>query len=271
MLCTAWDDRSPHFETYWHGFITSAEYSWSPGKRLLEDFDQAYLQREHGITFNDYVALYFELRKAAIFWERSFMLNGSRLDLGNILSDMNSLAHWLPPIDTTKIGKKDYTNLLIKLPDHDSPGTWSEKYNQRLNEAETIINEYKNTASVLDGLYKKSKRNRYHWKVFSAVNDFQLTAPKLMVALKKCDTKDSELMHEGIKDVKFALKEFSDAWENLQKVYSETRFLAYPSDYVPDRYFHFASHREDLTWMVQVEEMFHTMVSKWLNELEAIR
>ena len=30
MLCTAWDDKSPHMENYWRGFIASAEYSWSP-------------------------------------------------------------------------------------------------------------------------------------------------------------------------------------------------------------------------------------------------
>ena len=267
MLCTAWDDRSPHFETYWHGFITSAEYSWSPGKRLLEDFDQAYLQREHGITFHNYIALYYELRRAAIFWEKSFLLKGSRLDLNNILSDMNHLAHWLPPQETTNAGKKDYTNLLIKLPDPQNPGTWSAKYDQRLNEADSIINEYKNTDSILDDLYKRSKRNRYHWKVFSAVNDFQVTAPKLLIALGKCDTNDATLLSKGIEQVKLALEEYKDAWENLQMVYNETRFFAYPSDYVPDRYFHFASQREDLTWKVQVEELFHEMVIQWLSEL----
>jgi hypothetical protein len=26
MLSTAWDDRSPHYETYWRGHIASAEY-----------------------------------------------------------------------------------------------------------------------------------------------------------------------------------------------------------------------------------------------------
>ena len=48
MLCTAWDDSSPHMETYWRGIIASAEFSWSPTKRNLQEYETAYLQREFG-------------------------------------------------------------------------------------------------------------------------------------------------------------------------------------------------------------------------------
>ena len=27
VLCTAWDDTSPHMETYWREFIATSEYS----------------------------------------------------------------------------------------------------------------------------------------------------------------------------------------------------------------------------------------------------
>ena len=45
VLCTAWDDKSPHMENYWRGFIASAEYSWSPEGRSLGEFDNAWLQK----------------------------------------------------------------------------------------------------------------------------------------------------------------------------------------------------------------------------------
>jgi len=48
VLCTAWDDLSPHMENYWRGFIAAAEYSWSPSGRTLEEYDSAWLQREFG-------------------------------------------------------------------------------------------------------------------------------------------------------------------------------------------------------------------------------
>ncbi len=50
MLCTAWDDKSPHMENYWRGFIAAAEYSWSPNGRTLEEYDNAWLQKEFGIS-----------------------------------------------------------------------------------------------------------------------------------------------------------------------------------------------------------------------------
>ena len=56
MLCTAWDDNSPHMETFWRGFIASAEYSWNPDGRSLEEFDIAWLQREFGI-FSTWIIL----------------------------------------------------------------------------------------------------------------------------------------------------------------------------------------------------------------------
>ena len=52
------------------------------------------------------------------------------------------------------------------------------------------------------------------------------------------------------------MRDFDQAWSNLKSVYAITRFIVYPVNYVPDRYFHLASQREDLTWMIQVEELF---------------
>ncbi len=49
MLCTAWDDKSPHMENYWRGFIAAAEYSWSPEGRSPVEYDKAWLQREFGL------------------------------------------------------------------------------------------------------------------------------------------------------------------------------------------------------------------------------
>jgi len=52
--------------------------------------------------------------------------------------------------------------------------------------------------------------------------------------------------------------------KEVENVYGETRFISYPPDYIPDRYFHLASQREDLTWMIQPEELFINMIQKWL-------
>jgi len=267
MLCTAWDDCSPHFETYWRGFIASAEYSWSPELRSLEEFDLAYLQREFAVSEPDYPRIYSMLTEAAIFWDRAFLKSGPRTEIRNALINLPGLAHWIPESEKKKQQEKtDFTNILIDLPDHGNPGKWTKDYEERLDAAQKIIDNYTRTSETLDNLYESSKRNHYHWEIFKALNDFQVTAPKLLLALKQCDTADENLLNEGKKKVVASVDEFETAWENLKKVYSETRYISYPPEHVPDRYFHFASQSEDLSWMIQAEELFHKMIREWMEE-----
>lgn len=266
MLCTAWDDQSPHMETYWRGWIASAEYSWSPGGRTLEEYDEAYLRREYGITMSNYAELYASLREAAQFWEKAYNRKGNRTDMENALMNMPQLAHWMPPQDENAPLRIDFTDRLIELPDPDHPGNWSKKYEDRLEEAASISSQYLITSQKLKELYDQSGRNRYHWEVLSAINSFQITAPHMLLALKQCDTSDKNRQKSGMKEVKSALNEFNRAWDHLKNVYSKTRFISYPDGYVPDHYFHYASQSEDLTWMIQPEELFQGMIEQWMGE-----
>ncbi len=266
VLTTAWDDRSPHMETYWRGFIASAEYSWNTGGSSLDEFQKAYMQREFGTQVN-YTELYFKLRSAAHFWETSLVRKGNRMDIENALLDLPGVAHWVA--ETQRNGKKNrgnYKEIVTDLPDLDNPGQWSRKYSERLNNAEKQLIAYNETSQKLGELYKASMRNRYHWKLFSALNDFQITAPKLLLALKRCDVANKAEQKKGFASVQEALKNFDAAWANLKAVYEETRYISCPDNYVKDRYFHFASQREDLTWMIQVEELLHRLIRKWLEK-----
>lgn len=268
MLCTAWDDRSLHMETLWRGYIASAQYSWNPGVMSLDEYDKAYLQKEYGTFIPDYGSLYLWLRGAAEFWEKAFNHTYDRLHIQNALLPLPGIAHDLSPEEARKIRseKIDYTKKLIQLPDPDHPGKWKEKYADRLEVAEKLLDEYPDVSEKLRQLYRTSFRNRYHWEVFRALNDFQMTAPKLLLALKQCDTKKAGARRKGIMMVERALEDFDRSWEHLKEVYSRTRFISYPPDYVPDRYYHFASQREDISYMIQVEELFHQMVRDWIKE-----
>ncbi len=265
VLTTGWDDRSPHMETYWRGFIASAEYSWNTKDRSLDEYQLAYMQREFGPDAA-YTDLYKQLRDAAHFWETSLVRKGNRMDVKNALFQLPGIAHWLPEDDRKSVkDKKNYEDIVIELPDLNNPGDWTKKYKSRLDEAEKQCNIYESTKTQLEDLYKVSIRNQYHWKVYSALNNFQITAPKLLLALKQCDVEGIDSKEKGFKAVKKAMIDFDSAWANLKKVYSETRYISYPANYVSDRYFHFASQREDLTWMIQVEDLLHPMVDEWLD------
>ncbi len=262
VLSTGWDDRSPHMETYWRGFIATAEYSWNTKDRNLDEYQLAYMQREFGpeAAFTD---LYLQLRAASVFWEKVFMKAGSRMETKNALFQLPGIHH--DASENTGFGEMDFSKLLIELPDLNNLGEWSKKYKDRLEMAKELCDIYAGTSQQLENLYLVSTRNRYHWKLFSALNDFQITAPKLLLALEQCDVANKSKRKEGFASVKKALDKFEVTWAELVNVYAETRIIAYPENYVSDRYYHFASQREDLTWMIQVEELLYPLVNKWLE------
>ncbi len=265
MLCTAWDDKSPHMENYWRGFIASAEYSWSPNGRTLGEYDSAWLQREFGLSMPDYLSFFDLLRKGSILWYEAYYKNGNRLDDESALQSLQRLEHWLPALEGQEKVCFDYTSKLIELPDLNNPGSWSQKYISRIERAQIEENNNKVITERLEDLYNSSKRNRYYWTLSSALYKLQFTAPQLLLALRECDTPDTNLQKAGIVKVKKAITDFRQAWTELESVYGETRFVSYPSSYIPDRYFHLASQTEDLTWMIQPEKLFAGMIEKWLQ------
>jgi len=267
-LCTAWDDSSPLMETYWRGFIAAAEYCWSPGLRDLPAFERAYFQREFGPECTTYPELYRDLSEAARFWARAFFPSGTRRSRQNALLELPGIAHWEKPSTQKEKTRIDYAQKLIGLPDKDHPGQWSKKYQDRLKEAKKEIKRYQNSSKILSELLKKSRRNRYHLQVLQVINNFQVTAPRLLLALKECDTANKGKQKEGLQLVKEALEEFKTSWEDLEKTYAKIRFLSYPPNYVKDRYFHFASQREDLSFMIQAEELYHELIRQWLEEMK---
>jgi|WetSurMetagenome_2_1015567.scaffolds.fasta_scaffold08399_2 hexosaminidase len=265
MLCTAWDDKSPHMENFWRGFIAAAEYSWSPKGRTLEEYDNAWLQREFGLSVPDYVSFNRQLRRGSALWYEAYFKNGNLLSDENTLQSMQRVEHWLPALEGQEKIQFDYTTKLIELPDLKFPGSWSRKYKERLDRALTEADNYKTLSDRLVGLNNTSKRNRYYWQLSLALYNFQSTAPKMLLALKQTDSADETQRKSGFENVKKTLREFQLAWSEVQSVYSQTRFVSYPDNYIPDRYFHLASQREDLSWMIQSEELFFGMIEKWLQ------
>ena len=265
MLCTAWDDKSPHMENYWRGFIASAEYSWSPNGRTLEEYDNAWLQREFGISMPDYLSFNNQLRKGSVLWYDAFFRNGDLLSDENALQSLTQLEHWLKPLEGREKTEFDYTSKLIELPDLKSPGLWSQKYKDRLDRAIIEMNNYKNLSERLTDLYNTSKRNRYYWSLSKALYDLQSNTPNILLALKECDSGDKVQQQSGFENVKTAMNDFQKVWTEVRSVYGQTRFVSYPANYIPDRYFHLASQREDLTWMIQAQEIYFGMIEKWMQ------
>lgn len=265
LLCTAWDDASPHIENFFRGFIAAAEYCWSPKGRSLDEFDTAWLQKEFGVSMPDYMDFVSQLRKGSELMYSAFYRKGTWMDSENELLALPRVEHWLKPVEGMENRKLDYGSILIDLPDPNSPGSWSAKYKDRLEKSRIEMGKYSSLLEELEDLQNRSKRNRYYWQLSIALHDLQVTAPQMLLALKQSDTADAKLRQKGIEAVRQALRNYDQAWTNLKQTYAETRFISYPVNYVPDRYFHLASQREDLSWMVQADEKIHEQIIDWLQ------
>jgi hypothetical protein len=156
----------------------------------------------------------------------------------------------------------------MDLPDPGAPGDWSIRHKDRLDLALREIQRYERTSRQIADLLRKARRNRFHLEILAAINDFQVAAPGLLIALQRSDEAGSGNRRSGMEEVEKALEAFNRSWGKLKSVYSRTRFIAYPEGHVEDRYHHFASQREDLTWMIQVEEQLHQKVRAWLENLK---
>jgi hypothetical protein len=266
MLCTAWDDKSPHMENFWRGFIAAAEYSWSPNGRSLDEYNDAWLKKEFGISVPDYIPLNNQLRRGSVFWYEALFKHGDMMDEANALQSLPQVEHWLPSVEGRERIQYDFTSRLIGLPDLNSPGSWSNKYKILLDRARIEKDSYNDLSGRLRDLLNSSKKNRYYWSLSLALYNLQSTMPDLLLALKESDSVDSVAQRAGQEKVVQAVKNFYLAWDNVKNTYSKTRFISYPENYVPDRYFHLASQREDLTWMIQPEELYIGMIEKWLKQ-----
>lgn len=253
MLCTAWDDKSPHMENYWQGFIAAAEYSWAPRKKSLEDFDKAWTRKEFGIAIPDWASLHASLRYGSELWYEALFENGTWMDDDNMLQSLKQVEHWLKPMKDREKIQMDYGAKIIALPDKAKPGEWTKKYKDKLVKSGKVMKDYTAYMAELRELENTSTRNQYFWQLSAALYRFQCATPNLLLVLQKMDNGDISLQSNLLAN---AIQEIHSSFDYLCEVYSETRFISQPEGFVKDRYFHIASQREDLTWMIQAQELF---------------
>ena len=79
ILCTAWDDCSPHFETYWRGFHDFAFFSWNYKDTKVEDVHAIFRHRFYAPALSD-TSFEFQdlLEQALVFWETALIEKGHR-------------------------------------------------------------------------------------------------------------------------------------------------------------------------------------------------
>lgn len=245
ILCTAWDDCSPHFETYWRGFYDFAFFSWHYSDAKADELHAMFRHRFYAPALSD-PSYEFEdlLEKSLPFWETALLEKGDRNNY--------------------------HTNIeLIQLPSQEKTGTWSEKYQNKIHDATEAIKQYEVIKDRIEKAKQLARRNEYSLMIMEQINDLQIYPAKLLLLLSKFDKANSAADKQAAKDkIKKYVSNFSEVRKNYEDVYSMTRILNNPADYIADQnhHEHLANGTRNNDWMFVYELAMNQKINDWINE-----
>lgn len=214
ILCTEWDDCSPHFETFWRGLYFFSLFSWNYKDIPLDQAEAMYRHRFYGSALSNSSFEFQDLMEQSLnFWEKALIEKGQR-------------AHVSPSID------------LIDLPDPTKIGRWSAKYQTKIVGAKEAMEQYKIIKDKIEKSIRASNRNRYSLSLMNQINELQIYPAKLLLLLNAYDQSTFEKKKEQIIQIHKYVNYFADIRKNFERVFSETRILSNPDDYQLDSNYH---------------------------------
>lgn len=244
ILCTIWDDSSPHFETVWRGVCDFGLFSWNYHDISKETAHSIYRHRFYAPELES-EAFNFQdmLEKGAAFWDNALTSKGYR-------------------------GKYDETNKMIDLPDLSNNQQWSKKYELKLNAARTAALQYESIKNILTKAAESTRRNRYSLRIFNQINELEGYSSGLLLLLEQFDKAPAEKKKETSLRVRQLVASFPELRRNFDKVYSETRFTLNPPGYQLDSnmHQHLANGTVNTDWMFRYELSINKKIQEWLNQ-----
>lgn len=247
ILATAWDDGSPHLETVWRGYIAQGEFGWNPSGRTLDQFKLAHAQREFGFnTESHYLDFLEELEIAASFYDEALVSRGRRNPAWGVV---------------------DFK--LIDLPQKNDNGKWCLQYENKIEQAKIAAKRYFKIKEAIDVAKKEALRNRYTLEIYEQINTLLYYPSQLILALSSYDsTIDIQGKKKEMDQIILVCNAFNQMREELESVYSQTRFMQNPEGYISDlnHHNHLASKTNNSDWMYLYEIPMIKKILLWSKE-----
>ena len=244
ILCTAWDDCSPHFETYWRGFHDFAFFSWNYNDIKVGDVHSIFRQRFYGAELKDSSSEFQDLmEQALVFWETALIEKGHRNNYPEKIE-------------------------LIDLPNPASAGKWSEVYGKRINRAKEERSRYELIKNRIQHAMKVARRNEYSLALMNQINELQAYPSGLLLLLEKYDRASPASSKQEVKgQIKNYVNHFDELKKNFEDTFSKTRILNNPDDYLLDQnvHEHLANGSNKSDWMHIYELAMNKKLNNWLT------
>jgi hypothetical protein len=248
ILCTIWDDRSPHFETEWRGLYFFALFSWNYNDMNVDEANSLFRHRFYGPSLGGKsYEFQNKLETALKFWETA------------LIEDR-----------TEKRANYPKSIHLIELPDPSKPKTWIKKYSERVSMAKDELLRYVDIKKIIDRSKKSAQSNKYSLEIMSQINELQIYPSRLLLLLSNYDESASASDKKAILlQIQKYIDAFSDIRKQYEKVYSQTTLLNKPDDYTLDENLdrHLANGTKNSDWMYVFELAMNKKIHNWLSYL----
>ena len=243
LLLTLWDDDSPHFELYKRGISAFSEYSWSGNNLSIDEFKSRYRYRNFGSEFSNSNYGFIDILEEPV-----------QMWLNMLLSENG----WRPGLSKKENPIKTE---IIDIPDLDNKGDWIKKHSERIKKAKKSIKISKKVDLIINEIQKKGVKNQYTLEIYNQVNQLTKFSSELILKFENVD-KSGDLKHlNGI------VEEFDKMRSNFENVYSKTRIINKPDDYIldQDHHHHPANQTINFDWQFLTEIMLLEKIKKTYN------
>jgi hypothetical protein len=243
ILCTAWDDTSPHMETFWRGFHHFAFFSWNHEDINAETASAMFRHRFYAPALSEETAEFQDLlEQALVFWEKALIDKGHR---NNYPESMD----------------------LIRLPDPKKSGAWSKQYHDKLIRAKEEVSRYETIKQRISATQQLARRNQYSLELINQMNELQIYPAHLLLLLAAYDKETSPGGKKAaLRKLQDNVNNFRQIRKNYEDVFSRTRILVNPEDYVLDAngHHHLANGTVNNDWMFVYELAMNDKINRWI-------
>lgn len=240
LLLTLWDDDSPHFELYQRGIATFAEYTWSGGRRSIEEVHQSFQHRYFGVAVAEAKVDFIDLLEEPVaFWKNALLDDKDRNRLRNLKDPLNEA--------------------IISLPNPDSAGVWTQRHKEKLEKAKENLEQVELVLDRISEAKKLASRNLYTLEVYEQVAKAIQFSNRALIILAELDDPSGETDASAKQKLDGLTKEWNAIQSRFESVYGKTRSLNKPADYIldQDHHVHLANQANDFSdWQFYVEKLF---------------
>jgi len=244
MLCTVWDDSSPHFETVWRGLYDFAGFSWKAVDAGEDEVHGAFRHRffSPALAGREYECRDM-LEQAIGFWDTAFLEKGDR-------------ESYYPSFQ------------LMELPAAGKKGEWSRRYAQKLKGAAAAMESYHLINDRIRRCMELARRNRYALEILDQINQLQGYSANLLLLLNKYDESDGgEEKDRALARIGEWVDGFVPMRTKLEEVFGRTRMMGNPEGYQRDSnlHLHLANGTNNTDWMYYYELAMNKRIREWLR------